>query len=34
MAPAALERVERFPELRPVTSDGTLRLYLLAGLGR
>jgi len=26
--------VERFPELRPLTSDGTLRLYLLAGLGR
>ena len=30
MAPAALERLEHFPELRAVTSDGTLRLYLLA----
>jgi hypothetical protein len=29
MAPAALERLERFPELRTLTSDGTLRLYLL-----
>ena len=29
MAPAALERLERFPELRTLTTDGTLRLYLL-----
>jgi hypothetical protein len=29
MAPAALERLEGHPELRPVTSDANLRLYLL-----
>jgi hypothetical protein len=29
MAPAALERLEHFPELRKLTDDGTLRLYLL-----
>jgi hypothetical protein len=30
MAPAALGRLEQFPELRKLTDDGTLRLYLLA----
>ena len=34
MAPAALERIDRFPDLRPVSSDGVLRLYRLTGLGR
>jgi hypothetical protein len=29
MAPAALERLEYFPELRRLTDDGTLRLYVL-----
>jgi hypothetical protein len=29
MAPAALERLTHFPELRKLTDDGTLRLYLL-----
>jgi hypothetical protein len=30
MAPAGLERLGQFPELRHVTDDGTLRLYLLS----
>jgi hypothetical protein len=30
MAPAALQRLDDFPELRMLANDGTLRLYLLA----
>ena len=30
MAPAAMERLSHFPELRSLADDGTLRLYLLS----
>ena len=30
MAPAAMERLGHFPELRSLADDGTLRLYLLS----
>jgi hypothetical protein len=30
MAPAAMERLGQFPELRSLADDGTLRLYLLS----
>jgi hypothetical protein len=30
MAPAAMERLGHFPDLRSLADDGTLRLYLLS----